>query len=188
MFNKMIVSSLLLLMASISLLVGANENMPYIDNNFSKEGYRSKNYRSPTPTETTFAEIVNAEEILKFSQQNESFVLVDVRPLTWDGSTFIQTKPHKGIPNSIWLPNVGFGIIDEKTMSYLVDSLNYATGNDNEIAIIFYCKVDCWMSWNAARRASSLGFKNIGWYKNGIEDWQRKNLGTQSLHPRRFPK
>jgi PQQ-dependent catabolism-associated CXXCW motif protein len=188
MFNKIIIPSLLFLITFISTLVSANENIVYKGNNFSNDGYRSKIYRSPTPTQASFATIVDAEDILKLSKENKNLVIVNVVPLDMDGSTFIQAKPHEGIVNSIWLPNVGYGQIDEMTKNYLVENLNLAMNNNSDTVFIFYCKIDCWMSWNAARRASLLGFKNIFWYKNGIETWKYYKLKTELLHPEAFIK
>lgn len=178
--------SILFLITFISLLVSANENIVYKDNNFTNDGYRSKIYRSPTPTQTSFAKVVDSQDILKLKKESENLVIVNVDPLDMDGSTFIQAKPHDGIVNSIWLPNVGYGQIDEMTTRYLVKNLNLAMNNNSNTIFLFYCKIDCWMSWNAARRASSLGFKNILWYKNGIETWKFHKLETEFLHPKTF--
>jgi PQQ-dependent catabolism-associated CXXCW motif protein len=179
---------ILFLITFISLLISANENIVYTDNNFTNDGYRSKIYRSPTPKQTSFAKIVDAKDILKRSKDNENLVIVNVVPLDMVGSTFIQAKPHEGIVNSIWLPNVGYGQIDKMTTTYLVENLNIAMNNNSNTVFVFYCNIDCWMSWNAARRASSLGFKNILWYKNGIENWKFHKLDTQLLHPKAFIK
>lgn len=188
MVNKTVIPSILCLIACISMLASAAEEVVYKDDNYSYDGYRSKNYRSPTPTETSFATVVDAEDILKLSKENENLVIVNVVPLDMDGSTFIQAKPHEGIVNSIWLPNVGYGQINEMTKNYLVENLNLAMNNNNDTVFVFYCKIDCWMSWNAARRASLLGFKNISWYKNGIETWKFYKLETELLYPEAFIK
>ena len=186
MVNKIIMPTLLCLLGCISLLASGAEEMVYKDDNYSNDGYRSKSYRSPTPTDTSFATVVDAQDIVKLLKENEHVVVIDVVPLEMNGATFIQAKDHEGIVNSIWLPNVGFGEIDRMTQNYLVDNLNIAMHKNNNTLFIFYCKIDCWMSWNAARRAASLGFKNIFWYKNGIEGWKNKNLATQLLHPQAF--
>jgi len=188
MINNKIIPTLLCIFSFISLLTSTAvaAEIVYKDDNYSDDGYRSKNYRSPTPTETNFATVVDAQAIVKLLKENDQVVIVDVIPLAMDNTTFIQAKPHEGIINSIWLPNVGFGEIDKTTHNYLVDHLNLAMHKNSNTKFIFYCKTDCWMSWNAARRAASLGFKNIFWYKNGIEGWKSKNFATQLLHPQAF--
>lgn len=37
---------------------------------------------------------------------------------------------------------------------------------------ILFCRTDCWMGWNAARRLASLGHDNIWWLAEGIDGWR----------------
>jgi PQQ-dependent catabolism-associated CXXCW motif protein len=37
---------------------------------------------------------------------------------------------------------------------------------------VFFCLKDCWMSWNAAKRALSLGYRNVMWFSEGTDGWQ----------------
>jgi len=39
------------------------------------------------------------------------------------------------------------------------------------------------MSWNAAKRALSLGYSQVYWFAGGIEDWMVEGLATQVLEP-----
>ena len=47
--------------------------------------------------------------------------------------------------------------------------------------LVFYCQRACWMSWNAARRAVALGYKQISWYPDGVDGWREAGL---PLEPR----
>ena len=38
--------------------------------------------------------------------------------------------------------------------------------------MLFFCKTDCWMSWNAAKRAVARGHSQVGWFPGGVDDWQ----------------
>ncbi len=38
-------------------------------------------------------------------------------------------------------------------MNYFRRSLERLTGGDKNKSIVFYCDPNCWMSWNAAKRA-----------------------------------
>lgn len=42
--------------------------------------------------------------------------------------------------------------------------LDELTGASKGAAVMFYCVVDCWMSWNAAKRAVGWGYDNVIWY------------------------
>jgi PQQ-dependent catabolism-associated CXXCW motif protein len=35
---------------------------------------------------------------------------------------------------------------------------------------------DCWMSWNAAKRALELGHKAVVWYPEGTDGWSEAGL------------
>ena len=46
--------------------------------------------------------------------------------------------------------------------------------------MIFFClSAECWLSHNAALRATALGYANILWYRGGIEAWQQAGLPTE---------
>jgi PQQ-dependent catabolism-associated CXXCW motif protein len=36
---------------------------------------------------------------------------------------------------------------------------------------VVFCRADCWMSWNAARRLASQGIRHVRWLAEGIEGW-----------------
>ena len=37
--------------------------------------------------------------------------------------------------------------------------------------LVFFCQRNCWMSWNAAKRAIEWGYKNVIWYPEGTDGW-----------------
>ena len=39
--------------------------------------------------------------------------------------------------------------------------------------IVFYCLKNCWMSWNAAKRAKTFGYTQVLWYPGGTEGWRK---------------
>jgi PQQ-dependent catabolism-associated CXXCW motif protein len=53
--------------------------------------------------------------------------------------------------------------------------------------LVFYCQADCWMSWNAAKRALSLGYSNVAWYPEGTDGWTFYNLPTLESRPEPRP-
>ena len=46
-----------------------------------------------------------------------------------------------------------------------------------------YCLADCWMSWNAAKRALSYGYSNVAWYPEGTDGWQHADLPLAESQP-----
>lgn len=48
------------------------------------------------------------------------------------------------------------------------------TQGNKQIPIVTYCQgPQCWMSYNAALRAIALGYRNVLWYRGGLEAWQQ---------------
>jgi rhodanese-related sulfurtransferase len=39
------------------------------------------------------------------------------------------------------------------------------------------------MSWNAAKRALALGYKNVAWYPDGTDGWEAAGLPLQEAKP-----
>ena len=57
------------------------------------------------------------------------------------------------------------------------------TKDDKAVLLVFYCQEDCWMSWNAAKRALSYGYRNVAWYPEGTDGWQRADLPVADSQP-----
>ena len=72
------------------------------------------------------------------------------------------------------MPNVGFGELSPDFTDYFRDELAKLTGGDKNRPVVFYCEANCWMSWNAAKRALvELGYTSVYWYPEGIQGWQK---------------
>jgi len=51
--------------------------------------------------------------------------------------------------------------------------------------IVFYCLADCWMSWNATKRAASWGYRRLYWYRDGIDAWEPHRCRPRTPSPSR---
>ena len=81
-------------------------------------------------------------------------------------------KPRSNIPGSIWLPDTGYGELAPSMADYFAKGLEKATHGDRARLLVVYCLADCWMSWNAAKRALALGYSNVAWYPEGTDGWR----------------
>src|SRR5262249_48316346 len=97
--------------------------------------------------------------------------------------TIWRDTPRSNIPGSIWLPDTGYGELALVTESYFRAGLERATGSDRNRLVVIYCLRDCWMSWNAAKRALALGYRNVAWYPDGTDGWQEAELPLESATP-----
>ncbi len=141
------------------------------------EGYRLKNYRRPTPRCVPGAITVNTSEVVAMLADPSPPLLIDVWALLLRsepgfGHEWLPTQVHMSLPGAVWLPNVGYGVLKEPIDQWFPDQLNELTKENEARSIVLFCVADCWMSWNAAIRATELGYKRVYWYKDGTSGWQ----------------
>lgn len=151
------------------------------------EAYRNDDYRSPTPRTLRGARVLSNDDAEAIWRQGGA-VFIDVlphapRPANLPAGTIWREKPRLNIPGSIWLPDTGYGALAPVTEAYFRDNLARATGGDRGKLIVIYCLRDCWMSWNAAKRALAFGYTNVAWYPDGTDGWGEMNNPVQESKP-----
>ena len=154
-------------------------------------GYRTHDYDAPVPAGLAGATTVAGPEVVALL--DEGAVVVDVIPAHRAPATLPEGQawlppPHRGVEGALWLPDTGFGALAPVTERYLLDHLGRAAGGDRSRALVFYCRIDCWMSWNAAKRALAAGWTNVHWYRDGIDDWEFEGLPIANLVPAPGPR
>jgi PQQ-dependent catabolism-associated CXXCW motif protein len=82
------------------------------------------------------------------------------------------------LPNAIaavWAARPGS--FNDETQQKLARLLHEVTRGDLDAPLVFYCGgPQCWMSYNAALRSTHLGYRNVLWYRGGVEAWSRATL------------
>ncbi|MEO1495216.1 MAG: PQQ-dependent catabolism-associated CXXCW motif protein [Pseudomonadota bacterium] len=148
-------------------------------------GYRMDHYRGPVPGTLTGATVVNDAAAHALWQEGKTaFIDVLPRPPKPKGlpeDTIWREKPHRSIPGAIWLPNVGYGAIHTDTHAYFKAGLSEATGGDPAHPVLFFCLAECWMSWNAAKRALEYGYSHVFWYPDGTDGWTFEDWPTEKV-------
>jgi PQQ-dependent catabolism-associated CXXCW motif protein len=91
--------------------------------------------------------------------------------------------PHRDLPGSIWLPEVGRGALSPQTEAWFRKKLSVSTQGKLDRPIVFYCLSNCWMSWNATRRAISYGYTHAIWFPEGADGWETAGLKVQTATP-----
>jgi PQQ-dependent catabolism-associated CXXCW motif protein len=149
--------------------------------------YRTEDYRAPTPETLAGARTVATADAAAL-WRDQAAVFVDVmpqapRPKNLPAETIWRDKVRLDIPGSFWLPDTGYGELAAATEAYLRNGLATLTGGDRTKAVVIYCQRDCWMSWNAAKRAVSWGYANVIWYPDGTDGWQEADLPLAPAQP-----
>lgn len=142
--------------------------------------YRMDDYRAPVPKTLNGARVVDAESAADL-RKSEVAIFIDVypqapKPPGLPANAVWRTPKHNSIEGALWLPNVGYGRLAAEPEAYFRTNLERATDGAKTKTVVFFCLKDCWMSWNAAKRAISWGYTNVVWFPDGTDGWQ--NLGN----------
>lgn len=140
------------------------------------DGYRMENYDAPVPEEAPGA-ITISDETAYALWRTGRVVIIDVMPditkpkglpegMKWKGRT------RRSMPGALWWPEVGFGALAPAIEANFQDNLERVTEGDKTAPILFLCRQDCWMSWNASKRAASYGYQTVFWYPDGSTGWR----------------
>ena len=146
------------------------------------DGYRMGDYRSPVPATLKGADVIDTEraEMLK----DDGAVFIDVypqapKPPNLPKSVIWRAPQHTTIKDAYWLPNVGYGKLNAGFEAYFRIHLKKLSGGDPKKPLVFFCLRNCWMSWNAAKRALEWGHQAVVWYPDGLDGWKEWSLPVE---------
>jgi PQQ-dependent catabolism-associated CXXCW motif protein len=150
------------------------------------EGYRTNDYRMPVPKTLAGARVVDVEEVERL-WRDKGAVFIDVfprapKPPNLPSGTVWRDPTHQSIDGAHWLPNVGYGVLTPELESYFKTRLASLGGEEHK-PILFFCLKDCWMSWNAAKRALAWGYKDVLWFPEGTDGWQENGFDLVRVEP-----
>jgi PQQ-dependent catabolism-associated CXXCW motif protein len=151
--------------------------------------YQLEDYRSPVPLTLRGAKVLNGDEAADLWNANGA-TFIDVypqapKPGNLPAGTFWRDPVHRSIEGAHWLPNVGYGALSASVADYYRTRLERLTGGNRDAPIVIFCLKDCWMSWNAAKRALELGYRNVMWFRDGTDAWQE--LGYPLIDVEKVP-
>jgi PQQ-dependent catabolism-associated CXXCW motif protein len=150
-------------------------------------GYRESDYDAPVPEGVSGA--LRIEDEAAFALWRSGKVpFIDVmptlkRPKGLPEGSIWKGRSRMSVPGAIWLPDAGFGILDEQAEAQFRAGLDVATSGDADAPVVFLCRADCWMSWNASKRAVEWGYTRVFWYAFGTTGWSFENYPMQRLKP-----
>lgn len=149
--------------------------------------YRMDDYRAPVPKTLRGARVVDTETAAAL-REKEGAVFIDVypqapKPPGLPANAIWRTPKHSSIEGATWLPNVGYGKLAAAPEAYLRSNLQRLTGGRTDKTVVFFCLRDCWMSWNAAKRAIEWGYSKVVWFPDGADGWQELGLAIGDAKP-----
>lgn len=137
--------------------------------------FHGEPYRAPVPSTLTGAQVITPDEAVALHAQGVPFLDVlprQKRPDKLPAGTIWNAPPHQTIPGATWLYDTGYDRLSSQEEARLQDGLAQASQGDKAAPLVIFCKSDCWMSWNAGKRAVALGYTGIRWFPQGVDGWQ----------------
>jgi len=151
------------------------------------DDYKMEHYRGPVPSTLTGGTVVGPEAAhALWIAKRAGFIDVlpqPPKPANLPEGTIWRERKRHSIPGAIWLPNVGYGKIADVTAAYFRNGLSSVTNGDADHPVVFFCLEDCWMSWNAARRAIEWGYTSVYWFPEGTDAWALWEYPTEVIKP-----
>lgn len=129
-------------------------------------------YHSATPlTAPTGARLLLTTDLVELYRAEKRLVAVDALDAA--------SGPRRGtLPNALWLP--GAGVSDRKHDDLVYSNLSRvmsALVPNEDTPVVAYCLGwECWLSWNAAARLVAMGYRNVYWYRGGLDSWKEAKL------------
>jgi len=150
-------------------------------------GYWLGPVHGPVPATIAGGTVISTMVLAQLLAKGDA-LLVDVaeaahRPAGLPAGTLWLPPPHRDIPGSVWIPDVGRGAIAPRLAAWFRMRLAALTGGNPEKRIVVYCHPSCWMSWNAAKRMIDDGYRAVSWYPEGLEGWVKAGHPTSVAKP-----
>jgi PQQ-dependent catabolism-associated CXXCW motif protein len=126
-------------------------------------GLRQGEMHGATPSQLPGGQVITTKGLLPLLRQGIPVYVFDV------------LGAEQSLPQAIaaaWAAEPGD--FEDETQQRLAQLLQQVTRGDRAAPLVFYCAgPQCWMSYNAALRAVHLGYRNVLWYRGGMEAWAR---------------
>ena len=138
------------------------------------QGFRGPPYQAEVPAQLTGAQTITGAQAVALHGAGATFIDVYPRQIRPDGlpaGTIWHAAPHQTIPGAIWLYDTGYQALSAPETARLTQGLAQATQGNLDAPLVIFCREDCWMSWNAAKRAVQLGYRAVHWFPGGSDDW-----------------
>ena len=151
-------------------------------------GYRISAYRAPVTGVPEHVRRIDTHLAAQLWRTHRA-VFIDVMPAEGghrDASTglWYVAAVRETIPGAAWFPESGRGVPDPAILEGFRAGVAALTRGDRHRRLVVFCRADCWMSWNAARRLAREGHTRVFWYADGTDGWRDADLPLAPATPR----
>jgi PQQ-dependent catabolism-associated CXXCW motif protein len=124
---------------------------------------RTNNLNTGTPLLIPGANRLTTPELVNILYKDSDVVLIDS----------LYSDHEWTIPHAIRIPWAGLpGTFDDELQANLKMRLDNLANGDVDTKLVFFCiGSNCWESYNACMRALHAGYRNVHWYRGGLEAW-----------------
>ena len=124
----------------------------------------------PTPVSIPGGQIITTQALIDLRRTQPKVLVFDV------------LGGPEALPGALGaLPAHQAGSFDDAVQREFGQYLQQVTQGSKDVPLVFYCQsVQCWMSYNAALRASRMGYTRVLWYRGGIEAWKSAGQPVQN--------
>ncbi len=145
---------------------------------FDAEGYRQARFQAPVTLDPLPAHRIAAAAAASLRPGVDA-IFIDVLPPEGGvrdpkSGRWHLASQHLSIAGAIWHPEVGRSPPDPVLWRGLRNAVTKARKLRPGAPIILFCRTDCWMGWNAARRLAIEGFPDVWWLAEGVEGWRHQ--------------
>ena len=128
----------------------------------------------PTPTSIPGGQVITTRGLVELLKGEQ------VRALVFDILGGQEMLPGA----TLAVPAAQAGSFTDRTQQEFGQFLQQMTQGNKETPLVFYClSTHCWMSYNASLRAINMGYRNVLWYRGGIEAWKAAGQPTTPTSP-----
>lgn len=114
--------------------------------------------------------LIDTAGVVRLLTQARKPLLID----TLHGKSLIRSS----LPTAHWLQGAGW---EDPTLNARIDAhlrlaMRALTPSKSTPIVVFCSNADCWLSWNAALRLVQAGYREVHWYRGGVDAWKRAGL------------
>lgn len=158
---------------------------------FDTKGFRSARYRALVKTDPAPAQTITLAAALTLDPARDA-LFIDVMPVESGvrdpvSGVWTLASEHLTIPGALWLPETGRAPVDADLWAALEARIAAKRGPQPDLPVIVFCRTDCWMSWNAARRLALRGVGNVYWLAEGTDGWHSAGRTMELAVPLAVP-